>query len=88
MSGVRSYTTTNTSETEVIQTGLQCFTFYYIRVAVTGVLSLGTLTSQVELLIVGGEVTACSSWNYESDDYYSNLNVPFCRYTNPSQSKS
>ena len=56
---VRSYTATNTVETEVVLTGLQCFTFYYIRVAVTGVLSLGTLTSQVELLIVGGEVTAC-----------------------------
>jgi len=45
MSGVRSYTTTNTSETEVIQTGLQCDTTYYIRVVVTGVTSLGALTT-------------------------------------------
>jgi len=29
---VSSYTTTNTSETEVIQTGLWCETTYYIRV--------------------------------------------------------
>ena len=33
---VASYTTTNTSQTEVIQTGLQCGTNYYIRVVVTG----------------------------------------------------
>ena len=31
-----TYTTTNTSETEVIQTGLQCATYYYITVVVTG----------------------------------------------------
>ena len=31
-----TYTTTNTSETEVIQTGLQCGTNYYITVVVTG----------------------------------------------------
>ena len=29
---VATYTTTNTSQTEVIQTGLQCATYYYIRV--------------------------------------------------------
>ena len=33
---VATCTTTNTSETEVIQTGLQCGTNYYIRVVVTG----------------------------------------------------
>ena len=33
---VANYTTTNTSQTEVIQTGLQCATRYYIRVVVTG----------------------------------------------------
>ena len=33
---VAIYTTTNTSQTEVIQTGLQCATSYYIRVVVTG----------------------------------------------------
>ena len=42
---------------EVIQTGLQCGTTYYIRVVVTGELSLGTLVSsnQVQVL-VGGKV--------------------------------
>ena len=33
---VATYTTTNTSQTEVIQTGLQCATNYSIRVVVTG----------------------------------------------------
>ena len=33
---VATYTTTNTSQTEVIQTGLQCATNYYIRVVATG----------------------------------------------------
>ena len=55
-----SYTTTNTSETEVIQTGLQCNTTYYIRVVVTGVASLGTVESNtVQVLVlplVGGTV--------------------------------
>ena len=55
---VRSYTTTSTTETEIIQTGLQlqCDTTYYISVAVTGVASLGTITNTV---FFGGEVTAC-----------------------------
>ena len=53
------YTTTNTSETEIIQTGLQCNTTYYIRVVVTGVLSLGTKESDEIKLLVGGKVTAC-----------------------------
>ena len=33
---VVTYTTTNTSQTEIIQTGLQCATSYHIRVIVTG----------------------------------------------------
>ena len=33
---VATYTTTNTSQTEIIQTGLQCATYYYTRVVVTG----------------------------------------------------
>ena len=33
---VATNTTTNTSQTEIIQTGLQCATRYYIRVVVTG----------------------------------------------------
>ena len=33
---VATYNNTNTSQTEIIQTGLQCATYYYIRVVVTG----------------------------------------------------
>ena len=51
---VRSYTTTNTSGTEVIQTGLQCATTYYIGVVVAGVPSLGRVSgSQVEVVFEG-----------------------------------
>ena len=38
---VVNYTTTNTSGTAVIQTGLQCATYYYITVNVTGATSDG-----------------------------------------------
>ena len=50
---VRSYTTTNTSEMEVIQSCLQSNTTYYIRVAATGVASLGVLISN-ELQVFAG----------------------------------
>ena len=53
---VRSYTTTNTSETEVIQTGLQCETTYLIRAVVTGVASLGTVNSTQVQVLVGGTI--------------------------------
>ena len=58
---VRSYTTTNTSETEVIETGLLCGTVYTIRVRVTGVplLDHRILASNQVDVTVGGEVTAC-----------------------------
>ena len=58
---VRDYTTNITSGTEVIQTGPQCATTYYIRVVVTGVASLGALRSNQVPVHVGGkfEVTAC-----------------------------
>jgi len=63
----RSYTTTNASETAftvltgTIQTGLQCAAYYYVRLIVTGVLSLGTLSSRQVPVIVGGEVTASAT---------------------------
>ena len=57
---VASNTTTNTSQTEVIQTGLQCATNYYIRVVVTGEtldgLHLTVISRQVQV-VVGGEET-------------------------------
>ena len=56
-------TTTNTSQTEVIQTGLQCATSYYIRVVVTGKLrpmppTLSPTHPDVQVL-VGGNETSC-----------------------------
>jgi len=56
---VTPYTTTNTSETEVIQTRLQCNTTYYFRVVVAGVHSLGTRESNEIQVLVGGKVTVC-----------------------------
>ena len=66
---VASNTTTNTSQTEVIQTGLQCATRYYIRVVVTGEIRPpgGGMTATVMLsprhsdvqVLVGGKETAC-----------------------------
>ena len=65
---VATYTTTNTSQTEVIQTGLQCATCYYTRVVVTGeVRPPGGNTTTVMLsprhadvqVFVGGKETAC-----------------------------
>ena len=55
---VATYTTNSTSETEFIQTDLQCTTYYYIRVVVTGQLSDGihpTLSSRQVQVAVGGK---------------------------------
>ena len=63
-----TYTIINTSQTEVIQTGLQCATNYYIRVIVAGEVRLpGRMTATVMLsprhpdvqVLVGGKETAC-----------------------------
>ena len=64
---VATYTTTNTSQTEVIQTGLQCATSYYIRVVVTGnIRQPGGMTDTPMLSsrsdvqsFVGGKETVC-----------------------------
>ena len=64
---VANYTTTNTSQTEVIQTGLQCATSYYIRVVVTGnIRQPGGMTATPMLIsrsdvqsFVGGKETVC-----------------------------
>ena len=57
---VATYNTTNTSQTEVIQTGLQCTTNYFITVVFTGLTSEGirpTLSSiPFEVLIGGKEI--------------------------------
>ena len=60
-SAVVTYTTTNTSETEVIQTGLWCATYYYINVVVTGEASNDPTVSsrQVQVLVGGKENCIC-----------------------------
>ena len=59
---VATYTTTNTSQTEFIQTGLECTTYYYISVNFTGVTSDGvqvTLRSSPVQVFVGGKGSMC-----------------------------
>ena len=65
---VASYTAANMSQTEVIQTGLQCGTNYYTRVVVTGeVRPAGGMSTTVMLsprhsdvqVLVGGKETVC-----------------------------
>ena len=53
---VATYTTTNTSQTEVIQTGLQCATSYYIRVVVTGEIRLTNGSSVTAMLSGASDV--------------------------------
>ena len=53
---VATNTTTNTSQTEVIQTGLQCGTNYYIRVVVTGEIRLTNGSSVTAMLSGASDV--------------------------------
>ena len=63
---VANYTTNSTSQTEVIQTGLQCATNYYITVVVTG--QPGgthvTLSSRPVQMFGGGKGIVCMRFNY------------------------
>ena len=54
---VATYNTTNTSQTEVIQTGLQCGTNYYIIVTITGnpEVAPAKLRSRQVQVLVGGK---------------------------------
>ena len=64
---VATYTTTNTSETEIIQTGLQCATNYFITVVVTGPASGGihpTLRSNLVQMFVGGNEIVCMRFDW------------------------
>ena len=59
---VATYTTNSTSQTEIIQTDLQCATNYYIRVVVTGAASdgqHGTKSSRPVQVLVGGKAIVC-----------------------------
>ena len=63
---VASNTTTNTSQTEVVQTGFQCGASYYARVVVTGkpryegVPQLQVLFSTQVRVFVGGKELVCA----------------------------
>ena len=58
---VATYTTNSTSETEFIQTGLQCVTYYYIRVVVTG---HAILNSEKVQVFVGGKEIVCTRFDW------------------------
>ena len=87
---ITSNTTTNTSQTEVIQTGLWCATNYYITVVVTGTMvvdsthSMATLNSRKVQVFVGGNKLVYTRF------ICSNLMlaIPLHRYTSPSWSGS
>ena len=64
---VATYNTTNTSQTEIIQTGLQCATSYYITVVLTGGTSNAAHSRPVQVL-VGGKVIVCMWYMYSSFD--------------------
>jgi len=83
---VRSYTTTSTSETEVIQTGLQCETIYYIKVVVTGVPSLGTVNSnRVNVSFEGKIARSCTPYDELCSKYCTihNWNLFVLLYRHP-----
>ena len=69
---VATYNTTNTSQTEVIQTGLQCTTDYYITVVVSGVILNGihpTLSSSPFQVLIGG-----------NEIVYAKVNISICEW--------
>ena len=83
-------TTTNTSQTEVIQTGLQCGTSYYIRVVVTGKpryqgvpVEQVLFSSQVRVFIEGKEIACMRFQSQKPDGGYIT-----CSNTSPSWSES
>ena len=84
---VTTYTTTNTSQTEIIQTGLQCATSYYINVVGSGkpryhVCQYPTLSSrQVQVLVGGNKIV----WFYLG---HFNHRSMMHRYTSPIWSES
>ena len=92
---VANYNTTNTSQTEAIQTGLQCATHYYISVVVIGELKppggmpttpmLSPTHSDVQVL-VGGNETVCMQSN-QSNLMHGGYAI-LHRYTSPSWSES
>ena len=82
-SGVVNSTTTNASQTEIIQTGLQCATNYYIRVVVAGAASYSLhvtqSSSQVQVLVGGKAIVRMPGFNYSNVIVALSLH----RYTSP-----
>ena len=79
--------TINTSQTEIIQTGLQCATNYYITVVVNGTASGGvhvTLSSSSVQVLVGGKQIVSRRFNYTN----LMVSLSFFRYTYTSCSES
>jgi len=58
-----------TSETEVIQTDLQCATIYNITVRVMGVASLGVLVNNRVQVLVEGKVTVSVAYKFCTISY-------------------
>ena len=91
---VANYTTTNTSQTEVIQTGLRCATYYYTRVVVTGevIRTPGGMTTTVMLSPTHADVQILLEVKklFACDFNHRNLMVvmPLHRYTSPSWNES
>ena len=62
---VATNTTNSTSQTEVIQTGLWCRTYYYIRVVVTGNITYAPRSSSSSVqVLVGGKEIVCIRFSY------------------------
>ena len=81
---VATYTTTNTSETEVIQTGLQCGTYYYITVVVRVLGSVFTTRSREVRVLVRGKCTIFYQLSYNNFKVV----ILLYRYTTSSWSES
>ena len=85
---VGNYTTTNTSQTEIIQTGLQCAAFYYIRVVITGETSDGERvtqsSNQVQVLVGGKEIV----WMFGFSCKNVRVSLSLHRYSSPSCGES
>ena len=84
--------TTNTSQTEVIQTGLQCGTYYYINVVVTIIdvflplhcFPFFSMSSRPQRVFVGGKEIVCMRYNHSKVMVALSLH----RYTHTSWSES
>ena len=91
---VATNTTNSTSQTEVIQTGLQCGTNYYIRVVVTGEpryqgVSLHQVLSSNQLRVfIGGKEIVRMRFQSQKPGYYHIIIIPHHSYANSSWSES